>query len=137
MRSGAGGVKALAWRAAAWLQDGRRSVIAASVPRPSAERLLLPFLLLNCARAVLVYAWLLAPILRDGGYMPAWTDEYGYVLDARSFAANGTLHAARVKEERVSRVFAAGTHGPPTSSCRALSRASSAIRSSSRCGRTW
>ncbi len=80
--------------------------------RPRAERLLVPFLLLNLAVLALVYASLLVPILRDGRYMPAWTDEYGYVLDARSFAANGTLHAARVKEERVARLGEAGTHGP-------------------------
>jgi hypothetical protein len=83
----------------------------AFVPRPSVERLLTPFLLLNVAVLLAVYAWLLLPILRDGGYMPAWTDEYGYVLDARSFAENGTLHAARLKEERVAKVLGAGTHG--------------------------
>lgn len=82
------------------------------MPRSRAERLLTLFLLLNVAALIAFYASLLAPILRDGGYMPAWTDEYGYVLDARSFAANGTLHAARVKEERVSRAFEASTHGP-------------------------
>ena len=81
------------------------------MPRPSAERLLIPFLLLNLVVLLAVYAWFLVPILRDGGYMPAWTDEYGYVLDARSFAENGTLHAARLKEERVARVLGAGTHG--------------------------
>lgn len=94
------------------MQDARHSVIAANVSRPLAERWLVPFLLLNIVAIAIAYAWLLLPILRDGQYMPAWTDEYGYVLDARSFAANGTLHAARVKEESVSRVFAASTHGP-------------------------
>jgi hypothetical protein len=82
------------------------------VPRPRTERLETLFLLLNLAALLALYAWFLAPILRDGGSLPAWTDEYGYVLDARSFAANGTLHAARVKQERVSRAFEASTHGP-------------------------
>jgi hypothetical protein len=122
MRSRLRGVKAIAVerrdpgtassRAAAGLQPGARSVIAPGVSRPSAERWLVPFLALNLAAIVLAYAWLLVPVLRGGGYQPAWTDEYGYVLDARSFAHNGTLHAARVKEERVSRFFAASTHGP-------------------------
>jgi hypothetical protein len=94
------------------LQPDPRSVIAASVSRPLAERWLVPFLLLNIAAVVLTYVWLLVPVLRDGGYQPAWTDEYGYVLDARSFAQNGTLHAARVKEEGVSRLFEASTHCP-------------------------
>jgi hypothetical protein len=82
------------------------------VPRSRTERLETLFLLLNLVALLALYAWLFAPILRDGGYLPAWTDEYGYVLDARSFAQNGTLHAARVKEERVSRAFEASTHGP-------------------------
>lgn len=83
----------------------------ACVPRPSVERLLAPFLLANAALLLAFYVWWIAPILRDGGYVPAWTDEFGYVLDARSFAANGTLHAARLKEEMVARVLGAGTHG--------------------------
>ncbi|MBY0278633.1 hypothetical protein K2Z84_25145 [Candidatus Binatia bacterium] len=82
------------------------------MPPSRRERVETLFLLLNLAALAALYAWLLVPILRDGAYMPAWTDEYGYVLDARSFAANGTLHAARVKEERVSRAFEASTHGP-------------------------
>lgn len=94
------------------LHAGRHSVIEAGVPRSRAERLETLFLVLNLAALLALYASLLVPILRDGGYLPAWTDEYGYVLDARSFAANGTLHAARVKEERVSPAFEASTHGP-------------------------
>jgi len=94
------------------LRAGRHSVIEAGVPRSRAERLETLFLVLNLAALLALYASLLVPILRDGGYLPAWTDEYGYVLDARSFAANGTLHAARVKEERVSPAFEASTHGP-------------------------
>lgn len=73
----------------------------------------MPLLLANLAVLLLVYAWILVPILRDGGYVPAWTDEFGYVLDARSFAANGgSLHAARLKEESLSPLFGASTHGP-------------------------
>ena len=94
------------------MRAARRSVIEAGVPRSRAELLETLFLVLNLAALLAFYGWLLLPILRDGGYMPAWTDEYGYVLDARSFAANGTLHAARVKEERVSPAFEASTHGP-------------------------
>jgi hypothetical protein len=88
------------------------SGLSLAVARSPVERFLVPFLLLNVLAATAVYVVLLAPILAGDDYAPAWTDEYGYVLDARSFAANGTLHAARVKEESVSRVFAAGTHGP-------------------------
>ena len=94
------------------MRAARGSVIEAGVPRSRAELLETLFLVLNLAALLAFYGWLLLPILRDGGYMPAWTDEYGYVLDARSFAANGTLHAARVKEERVSPAFEASTHGP-------------------------
>lgn len=94
------------------MRAARASGLCPLVSRPRAERLLVPFLLLNLAVLALVYASLLVPILHDGRYMPAWTDEYGYVLDARSFAANGTVHAARVKEESVARFGEAGTHGP-------------------------
>lgn len=90
----------------------RAPSLRSEVSRPLVRRWLVPFLLLNVALVALAYAWLLVPVLRGGGYMPAWTDEYGYVLDARSFAQNGTLSAARVKEENVSRWFAASTHGP-------------------------
>ena len=94
------------------LACGPRLRHRSDVPRSRAERALTLFLLLNVAALLAFYASLLLPILRDRGYMPAWTDEYGYVLDARSFAANGTLHAARIKQERVSHAFEASTHGP-------------------------
>jgi len=108
----AGGARGRVARVDPRLARGARVWSVRVVSRPRAERFLVPFLLLNVAGLLLVYASLLVPILRDGGYMPAWTDEHGYVLDARSFASSGSLHAARIKEERVGRLGAAGPHGP-------------------------
>ncbi len=60
--------------------------------------------------AVVAYARFLLAI-SDGQYMPAWSDEIGYYVNAKSYAETGSLHGAFLLEENVSRIGEHGAHG--------------------------
>ena len=65
----------------------------------------------HIAAAVFAYGELFLPIARDGVYAPFWTDEYGYLTDAKSVVENGTVHRVRLLEEHAARFGQAGGHG--------------------------
>ncbi len=60
--------------------------------------------------AVLGYLWLFWQV-RDGRYLPAWSDEFGYYNNTRSYVENGSLKGAILVEENVSPIGQFDTHG--------------------------
>lgn len=60
---------------------------------------------------VLGYLSLFALALRDGQYMPAWSDEYEYQKNMASFLANGNLITSLALEEHYARLLGSSGHG--------------------------
>jgi hypothetical protein len=75
---------------------------------PERSQALFQFAIL--AIAVFGYLWLLWQI-RDGRYMPAWSDEYSYYVNTRSYVENGRLEGAILIEENVSPLGQFDAHG--------------------------
>jgi len=62
-----------------------------------------------CVVAVSLYGLLLAQVA--GGYLPSWSDEVQYLLEARSFAENSDLGGVFLLAGEVSRIGGFGSHG--------------------------
>jgi hypothetical protein len=68
-------------------------------------------LLAILAIAAVSYLSFIWSAIGDGRYMPAWSDEYAYYNNARSFIENHRLDAAYLLEENVARIGGFDAHG--------------------------
>jgi hypothetical protein len=77
------------------------------VPLAALERILLGTILVIAVVGYIGLAW----SLRDGRYAPAWSDEYHYLANARSFVETGRVYGTYLYAENVSRIGGFDFHG--------------------------